>query len=168
MGERGWSFCFPESRCNQSTPPQTPNSPWPFPHATHRHTNKKHKHTKEQVHTKSYICRFHWGPLHQMRALNGEKIRTVEYCHRSLKWRHGTSSTARSCSYLHVQLCVWSLGPCACVWGVMRRGPTRRDKKKSDGGQAAASLAALTDLTHHSPPPPSGCPGLCLFAQGDK
>lgn len=63
---------------------------------------------------------------------------------------------------------LWSLGPGACVWGVMRRGPRRRDKRKSDGGQAAASLAALTDLTHHPPPPPTGCPRHRLFAQGDK
>lgn len=87
---------------------------------------------------------------------------------RSVKWRRGT---CLQLSYLHVQPHVRSLGPGACIWGVMRRGPRRGDKRKSDGGQTAASLAALTDLTHHPPPPPpppTGCPGHHLFAQGDK
>lgn len=141
VGERGWSACFPESRCN---PPPPFSS-----HATHKHTNTTHRRTRRDkcmlthkfTDSSKILCTIIGA---QMSALNRKK-NTI---HRILKWRHRTPLTALLFSYLHMQLCVWSLGPSACVWGVMRRGPSRRDKRKSDGGQAAASLAALTDQTH--------------------
>lgn len=158
----GWErliSLLPRVQMQPQSPPSTPPS---SPHATHKHTNTKHRHTHEGTSAYSLINladsteilrtrQDQWSTDESFKC-EGEKKES----HRILKWRHGTSSTALLFSYLHAQL--WSPGPGACVWGVMRRGPRRRDKRKSDGGQAAASLAALTDLTHHPPPPPSSPP----------
>lgn len=56
LGERGWSDCFPESRCNSTPPPTHPTQPASLPvqpppsslHATHKHTNTKHAYTGDK------------------------------------------------------------------------------------------------------------------------